>query len=169
MVFHNDKYNLYFLIMVISISIFLLTSARSAAVASDGTAVWVSGGNLQGFFSGADSKDAPSKEACQVRRQFYDFCNNWIGSKNNYAIKNVQIKRTGTCSVKEYSQCGDAYELRITKAPGSTVYVGTLKYVEKVFQADAGASDKGKPERFAVAREVPVTEFFMFKDGKWLY
>ena len=155
--------------MLLSLISFFSVSVISTSSASDNTAVWVSGDNLQGFFSGADSEQAPSKEACKVRRQFYDFCNNWIGSKNNYSLKNVQTKTTGNSCVKEYSQCGDAYELRITKAPGSTVYVGTLKYVEKVFQADAGTSSKGKPENFAVAREVPVTEFFMFKDGKWLY
>ena len=168
-IFQYVKADKRFLTMIFGLILLFSVSLIVPAAASDQKAVWVSGDSLQGFFSGSDSKEAPSKEACQVRRTFYDFCSNWIGSKNNYSIKNVQIKTTGNSCVKEYSQCGDAYELRITKAPGSSVYVGTLKYVEKIFQADANASGKDKPENFAVAREFPVTEFFMFKDGKWLY
>ena len=158
-----------FLMMILSVAVLVVFSAITAAHASDHTSVWVSGDSLQGFFSGADSEEIPCKEVCQVRRKFYDFCNGWIGSKNNYSLKNVQIKTTGNSCVKEYSQCGDAYELRITKAPGSSVYVGTLKDIEKVFRAGAAASGTGKPEDFALAAEVPVTEFFMFKDGKWRY
>ena len=169
MIFQQVKSFKVFLIMIISGSLFLTVSVVSSVTASDNTAVWVPGDSLQGFFSDPDSDAAPNKETLRVGSNFKDFCNSWIGNKNDYALKNVRIKKAGSCNVKEYSQCSDAYELRVTKAENSHVYVGTLKYIEKVFRTDADTSGKGMPETFAVAQEVPVTEFFMYIDGKWRY
>jgi hypothetical protein len=155
--------------MFSSLSLLAAFSALSSATASENAAVWVPGDSLQGFFSDPDSDAAPSKEALKVGRTFKDFCNSWIGNKNDYSIKNVRTKKAGSSNFKEYSQCGDAYELRVTKAENSHVYVGTLKYIEKVFRTDTGASGKSKPSAFALAAQVPVTEFFMYIDGKWRY
>jgi len=157
------------LAMFSSISLLAAFSALSSAIASENAAVWVPGDNLQGFFSDPDSDAAPSKEALKVGRNFKDFCSRWIGNKNDYARKNKRTKKAGSCNVKEYSQCSDAYELRVTKAENSHVYVGTLKYIEKVFRTEAETSGKSKPEAFALAAQVPVTEFFMYIDGKWRY
>jgi hypothetical protein len=49
------------------------------------------------------------------------------------------------------------------------VYVGTLKYIEKVYRTPAEPSAQAAPESFQVAMEVPVTEFFMYIDGQWRY
>jgi hypothetical protein len=169
MIFKQFKRHTVFFAMVISLSLLVAFSTLSSATASENAAVWVPGDSLQGFFSDPDSDAAPSKEALKVGRTFKDFCNRWIGNKNDYSIKNVRTKKAGSGNVKEYSQCGDAYELRVKKAENSHVYVGTLKYIEKVFRTDTGTSGKSKPEAFVVAQEVPVTEFFMYIDGKWRY
>ncbi len=155
--------------MIIAVGLLAGFSVISAAAASDNTAVWVPGDSLQGFFSDPDSKAAPSKETLRVGRNFKDFCSRWIGNKNDYARKNMRTKKAGSSNVKEYSQCSDAYELRVTKAENSHVYVGTLKYIEKVFRTKPDTSGKRKPEAFALAEQVPVTEFFMYIDGKWRY
>ena len=169
MIFQQVKRCIVSLIMIVSVSSLPMILGISSAIARDNTAVWVPGNSLQGFFSDPDSDAAPSKETLRVGQNFKDFCNSWIGNKNSYSLKNVRVKTTNSCNVKEYSQCSDAYELKVTKSENSHVYVGTLKYIEKVFRTDAGASGRGKPESFAVAQEVPVTEFFMYIDGKWRY
>ena len=168
MIFQRVKRQTCFLKTIVSLSLFLAVSAISAT-ADDGNAVWLSGDSLEALFKDPDTGMAPNDETLRVGRNFQDFCNRWIGDKNGYALKNVRIKTTDSCSVKEYSQCGNAYELRITKAPGSKVYVGTLKYIEKVFRTAADTSGTRTPENFALAEEVPVTEFFMFRDGQWRY
>ena len=167
MIFQEVKRPRAFLAIIITICLMAAFSCVSSAAASDNCAVWVPGDSLQGFFSDPDSNKAPSKETLRVGRSFKDFCNRWIGNKNDYAVKNVRIKKSGSCNVKEYSRCSDAYELKVTKAANSHVYVGTLKYIEKVFRTNAAES--GKLEAFAVAQEVPVTEFFMYIDGQWRY
>ncbi|MBM4309925.1 MAG: hypothetical protein FJ119_03115 [Deltaproteobacteria bacterium] len=149
----------------------VLASCVSAgrAVAADTTAVWMPESGAQAVFTAPDTGGAPCAETQRVGRSFYDFCSRWIGSKNGYSLKNIRIQTMDACRVKEYSQCADAYEIRITKAPGSSVYVGTLKYIEKVYRTPAGPTAPGTPESFQVAMEVPVTEFFMFIDGQWRY
>lgn len=169
MVVHRRSRQDIFLMMIVSAVALVFFSAAGAAVASEHSAVWLSGDKLQGFFADRDCNKAPSKEALSVGKNFKDFCSRWIGNKNDYARKNVRIKKSGGCNVKEYSRCSDAYELKVTKAENSHVYVGTLKYIEKIFRTDADTSGKGMPETFAVAQEVPVTEFFMFIDGQWRY
>jgi len=139
------------------------------ADAADGTAVCKPGKGNQPLFLDPDSGKMASPEECRVGRKFFDFCSRWIGSKNGFAMKSAGNKTNGSTIIKEYSQCGDAYELRITKAKGSNVYVGTLKYIEKVFRAPDGQAGKTGSAPFALAQEVPVTEFFMFKNGKWCY
>jgi len=167
MIFQYVKRPRNFFVIIITLCLMVTFSGISRSAASDTSAVWVSGDSLQGFFSDPESDKAPNKETLLVGRNFKDFCNRWIGNKNDYAVKNVRIKKSGSCNVKEYSRCCDAYELKVTKAENSHVYVGTLKYIEKVFRTNADAS--GKPEAFALAQEVPVTEFFMYIDGKWRY
>lgn len=168
MIFKHGKRLTRFLMTMLSLNLLLAVSATSAT-SGDCTAVWLSGDSLQNFFKDPDTGNAPNDEALRVGRNFQDFCNRWIGDKNGYALQNARMKTTGSCSVKEYSQCGNAYELRITKAPGSNVYVGTLKYIEKVLQKDAQKPSPGGSESFAVVNEMDVTEFFMYKDGKWRY
>jgi hypothetical protein len=157
-----------FVATVLGLNLFLAVSAISAT-ADDGNAVWLPGDTFEALFKDPDTGMAPNDETLRVGRNFQDFCNRWIGDKNGYALKNIRIKTTESCSFKEYSQCGDAYELRISKAPGSKVYVGTLKYIEKIFRTSADTSGIRTPENFALAEELPVTEFFMFKDGQWRY
>jgi hypothetical protein len=164
---HVNRWTRFFK-TIVSLSLLLAVSAISAT-ADDCTAVWVPGDTFEALFKDPDTGQAPNDETLRVGKNFQDFCNRWIGDKNGYALKNVCIKTIGGCSVKEYSQCGNAYELHITKPPGSKVYVGTLKYIEKVFRTEADTSGIRKPENFALAEEVPVTEFFMFRDGKWRY
>jgi hypothetical protein len=167
-IFQNVKQRTRFLTTIVGLSLLLAVSAISAT-ADDGTAVWLSGDSFEALFKDPDTGMVPNDETLSVGRNFQTFCNRWIGDKNKYSIQNVRIKTTGSGSVKEYSQCGNAYELRITKAPGSKVYVGTLKYIEKVFRTGAETSGKGMPEAFTLAEEVPVIEFFMFRDGQWRY
>lgn len=169
MIFQHVKRRTGLVKTIMSVSLLLAVSVISAT-AGDGNAVWLSGDSFEALFKDPDTGMAPNDETLRVGRNFQDFCNRWIGDKNGYALQNVRINTTGGCSVKEYSQCGNAYELRISKAPGSKVYVGTLKYIEKVFRtAAADPSGIRKPENFALAEEVPVTEFFMFRDGQWRY
>ena len=168
MIFQNVKRRTRFLTTIVGLSLLLAVSVISAT-ADDGTAVWLSGDSFEALFKDPDTGKAPNDETLSVGRNFQTFCNRWIGDKNGFALKNVRINTIGGCSVKEYSQCGNAYELRITKAPGSKVYVGTLKYMEQVFRTAADTSGTRKPEAFALAEEVPVTEFFMFRDGQWRY
>ena len=168
MIFQNVKWRIRFFTTIVSLNLLLAVSAISAT-ADDGTAVWLSGDSFEALFKDPDTGKAPNEETLSVGRNFQTFCDRWIGDKNGYSLQNVRIKTTGSGSVKEYSQCGNAYELRITKAPGSKVYVGTLKYMEKVFRTAADTSGTRKPEAFALAEEVPVTEFFMFRDGQWSY
>ena len=150
-------------------AMFIVFLTAGSVAASGQSAIWVAGDKLQGFFADRECSKAPSKEALSVGKGFKDFCSRWIGSKNGFAMKSAGNKTNGSTIIKEYSQCGDAYELRITKAKGSNVYVGTLKYIEKVFRAPDGQPGKAGSAPFAVAKEVPVTEFFMFKNGKWCY
>jgi len=157
---------LRWLYIVCTIGLLMALAPVDNADARDGTAVCKPGKNDQALFLDPDSGKMASPEECRVGKKFFDFCNRWLGSKNGYAMQNMRVKKTGS---KEYSQCGDAYELRITKAEGSSVYVGTLKYIEKVFRAPDGQPGKAGSAPFAVAKEVPVTEFFMFKNGKWCY
>ena len=168
MIFQHGKRRTRFFMTILSLNLLLAVSAISA-MADDGNAVWLSGDSLQNFFKDPDTGNAPNDETLRVGQNFQDFCNRWIGDKNGYALQNARIKTTGSCSVKEYSQCTDAYELRITKAAGSSVYVGTLKYIEKVLQTDTGKSAAAGSAAFAVVKEMPVTEFFMYKNGKWCY
>ena len=169
MFFQNVRRRICLLKTIVILNLLLAFSAISAT-ADDGNAVWLSGDSFEALFKDPDTGMAPNDETLRVGRNFQDFCSRWIGDKNGYALQNVRMKTTGGCSVKEYSQCGNAYELRISKEPGSKVYVGTLKYIEKVFRtAAADTSGIRKPENFALAEEVPVTEFFMFRDGKWRY
>jgi hypothetical protein len=168
MFFQHVKRRALFFTTIVSVNLLLAVTAINAT-ADDCTAVWLPGDSLEAFFKHPDTGKAPDDETLRVGKHFQDFCNRWIGDKNGYALKNVRIKTTGGCSVKEYTQCGNAYELHITKPPGSKVYVGTLKYIEKVFRTDADTSGIRTPENFAVAAEVPVIEFFMFKDGQWRY
>lgn len=168
MIFQNVKRWKCLLKTIVCLCLLLAVSAISAT-ADDCTAVWLPGDTFEALFKDPDTGQAPNDETLSVGRNFHAFCNRWIGDKNGYALKNVRIKTIGGCNVKEYSQCGNAYELHITKAPGSKVYVGTLKYIEKVFRTDADTSGIRTPENFALAEEVPVTEFFMFRDGQWRY
>jgi hypothetical protein len=168
MIFQNVKRRACLLKTIVALNLLLAVTAISAT-AGDGNAVWLAGDSLQALFKDPDTGMAPNAETLRVGQNFQDFCSRWIGDKNGYALQNVRIKTTDSCTVKEYSQCMDAYELRISKAPGSKVYVGTLKYIEKVFRTAADTSGIRKPENFALAEEVPVTEFFMFRDGKWRY
>jgi hypothetical protein len=168
MIFQHVKRQTCLIKTIVGLNLLLAFTAINAA-AGDGNAVWLAGDSLQALFKDPDTGMAPSAETLRVGQNFHDFCSRWIGDKNGYALQNVRIKTTDSCSVKEYSQCGNAYELRISKAPGSKVYVGTLKYVEKVFRTPVDTSGIRKPENFALAEEVPVTEFFMFRDGKWRY
>lgn len=149
--------------------LFGLCAYAGSAAAADTTAVWMRESGSQAVFTSPDSGVAPCAETQRVGRSFYDFCSRWIGSKNGYSMKNMRIQTLDACLVKEYSQCADAHEIRISKAPGSSVYVGTLKYIEKVYRTPAEPSALGAPETFAVAMEVPVTEFFMYIDGQWRY
>jgi hypothetical protein len=144
-------------------------AAAGSDAADDAAAVWVPESGTQAVFTTPDSGAAPCAEAQRVGRSFYDFCSRWIGNKNGYSIQNVRIQTTDACRFKEYSQCADPHEIRITKAPGSPVYVGTLKYIEKVYRTPAEPSAPGTPESFQVAMEMPVTEFFMYIDGQWRY
>lgn len=140
------------------------------AAASDLVAVWVPESGDRAVFAAPDASCAePGAEAQRVGRNFYDFCSRWIGSKNGYSLQNIRTLKTGDCCLKEYSQCTDTQEMRITKAPGSPVYVGMLKYVEKVYRTPAEASPQGREQSFMVAEERPVTEFFMYIDGQWRY
>jgi len=168
MVFQYVKRRTCLLRTIVSLNLLLAFSVISAT-ADDSTAVWLSGDSLQALFKDPDTGMAPNDETLSVGKNFQDFCNRWLGDKNGYALKNIRIKTIDSCSFKEYTQCGKAYELRVTKAPGSKVYVGTLKYIEKVFRSAADASGIRMPENFALADEVPVTEFFIFRDGKWCY
>ena len=168
MIFQRVKRRTRFVVTIVSLNLLLAVSAISAT-ADDGNAVWLSGDSFEALFKHPDTGEAPNDETLRVGKHFQDFCNRWIGDKNGYALKNVRIKTTDSCSFKEYSQCGNAYELRISKAPGSKVYVGTLKYIEKIFRTPVDTSGIRKPENFALAEEMPVTEFFMFKNGQWCY
>jgi hypothetical protein len=156
--------------IVFCVLVLTACAAAGSAAADDTSAVWVPESGSQAVFCSPESGGAPPcAEAQRVGRSFYDFCNRWIGSKNGYSLQNIRIQTTDTCRVKEYSQCADTQEIRITKAPGSSVYVGTLKYIEKVYRTPADPSAQGAPEAFKVAMEMPVTEFFMYIDGQWRY
>ncbi len=155
--------------IVVSALVLTVCAAAGSEAAGDTTAVWVPASGAQAVFTTPDSGAAPCAEAQRVGRSFYDFCNRWIGSKNGYSLQNVRILTTEACRMKEYSQCEDTQEIRVSKAPGSPVYVGTLKYIEKVYRTPADPAAQGTPESFQVAMEVPVTEFFMYIDGQWRY
>jgi len=153
----------------LSALVVLLCTAAVSDAADDTSAVWVPQSGAQAVFCSPEAGGAPPcAEAQKVGRSFYDFCSRWIGSKNGYSMQNMRVVTTEACPVKEYSQCADAHEIRICKAPGSSVYVGTLKYIEKVYRTP-GPVAPGTPESFQVAMEMPVTEFFMYVDGQWRY
>ena len=153
--------------MYIVLGLALLLAPLDRAGAGD-TAVCKPGKSEQKLFIDPDSGKLASPEECRVGSKFYDFCNRWLGNKNGFASKNVRVKKEGNSCFKEYSRFDDAYELKITKTPGSPFYVGTLKYIEKVFRTTGQPAGPGA-ESFALVDEVPVTEFFMFKNDKWCY
>jgi len=155
---------------VLLMSAFLLFTVPAVAAAEDLVAVWVPESGDRAVFAAPDPSFAePGAEAQRIGRDFYDFCSRWIGNKNGYSLQHMRSQTIDACRFKEYSQCMDTQEIRITKTPGSPVYVGTLKYIEKVFRAVEAPSAYGQEQSFVVAEERPVTEFFMYIDGQWCY
>jgi hypothetical protein len=154
-------------LLIIALTAGLLSTAAGSATAEELAAVWVPESGAQAVFAAQHPGALLCDEKQRFCRNFYDFCSRWIGNKNSYALKNIRF--TSADNSREYSQCADAHEIRVTKAKDSPIYVGTLKYVEKIYRSSGNAPVPGGPETYVVATEVPVTEFFMFIDGQWRY
>ncbi len=113
---------------------------------------------------------AHTMEQTQAEKVFRHFCMQWIKTKSSHSTANIICTVSDNAYVAEYTSFGPDFDVQI-KQNGNTLssYVGILKYKGTKFKSRGATHDTALNGLFNRAYEYPVTEIFLYKDGKWHY
>lgn len=116
----------------------------------------------------------PAGPACKndsVLKSFRVFCEKWYQEKQKNCKKNgISCKRTPSACIAEYTRSAADFSVRIkeTKAKQAP-YIGILKYHETLYNCTAQTCEEASAGPFTRLSEYPVSEIFLYKNGKWQY
>lgn len=100
---------------------------------------------------------------------FERFCQNRIQCMQRSGTATVQCRKTGTGYTAEYAQTGTSFETQVKRTGRvATPYIGILKYREKNYVCTAATAAAARQGPFTCSSECPVTEIFIYKNGKWV-
>jgi len=106
----------------------------------------------------------------EVELSFEKFCVLWIKSLNENFKTRLSCKKFEDTYIAQYTSCSKQFNTLIKKnksAPRS--YIGILKYKELLFTSNAPTFERAMLGPFVSAGEYPVTELFLYKNGRWQY
>jgi hypothetical protein len=104
-----------------------------------------------------------------AKSSFDRFAAKWIGDQNRMAAKDanptVKLAAAGGGRPIRYTRFSEEFVTGIKETGDKTVpYVGVLHYTELRYEC-SGANGKD----CALVRTSPITEFFPYQNGRWVY
>ncbi len=111
---------------------------------------------------------AGAVESTAVEASFKVFCDERIEFLKAAQSPQVGYARERTAFVAQYTDFGKEYDFSVKKTKYKTSpYIGILKYKEKKYISTANTRQKARKGPFTCTTVCPVTEIFVYHEGKW--
>jgi hypothetical protein len=109
-----------------------------------------------------------ASDSNKVEASFRTFCQKRLVSLRDSKNRNVQCAKRKDAFIAEYSRCSKDYSITVKEGnPKDSSYVGILKYKQEKFKSSGMTSDSAKNGTFQRTGGVPVTELFLYRNGRW--
>ncbi len=160
--------------------VFLLTCAAVAAAAAHQGACCSAASAAEHTANVSSAYQRPAEhagtgstghESRAILESFQRFCKKWFLEKQNICReKSISCKKTHTACVAEYTRSSGHYNAHIKKTKEQDApYIGILKYRETLYNCTAQTCEEASAGPFTRLSEYPVSEIFLYRDGRWQY